>query len=209
MKKILALILALITIAALSACSAKPPVLDEVRDELVALVEGSYRINDIFFGEGLETYRRGGDYDKEHHIYSDDDYEFSAYEYVTSNSGYFFVETIKTDAEKIYTADYLQGIYTMAFDGYADENTGAVVTARYLDGEGWLMKYAYGDNDPFNILPGKRIYDFDTMQIVKPSTDKYLNVEISSHLEGESETLVVTLHFKLTENGWRLDGPTY
>ena len=97
----------------------------------------------------------------------------------------------------------------MAFDGYADETTGAVTTARYLDANGWLMKYAYGDVDPFNILPGKRVYDFDTMEIIKPSTAKYLNVEVESHLEGESEIMSVTLRFKLTENGWRLDSPTY
>ena len=53
------------------------------------------------------------------------------------------------------------------------------------------------------------IDDFDTMEIVKPSTAKYLNVEINSHLEGETEQMKVTLRFKLTDDGWRLDNPTY
>lgn len=211
MRRIIVLFAVLITVmAVLSSCSSAPPALDSVKDELVALIEGSYEINDIFFGEGLETYERGGEYDKEHHIYSDDDYEFSSYEYVTDDCGYLFTEKIKSEAEKVYTVDYLEGVYTMAFDGYADETTGAVTTARYLDANGWLLKYAYGDKDPFNILPGKRVYDFGTMKIVKPSTDKYLNVEVSSCLEGnEDEKLTVTLRFKLTEDGWRLDSPTY
>lgn len=210
MKKTAILLLALIMAAGVfSSCASEPPQLGEVKDELVALVEASYGINGIFFGEGLETYARGGKFDKEHHLYDGNDSEYASYEYVTEDCGYLFTEKIKTDAEKVYTLDYLEGIYTMAFDGYADENTGAVTTARYLDVNGWLMKYAYGDSDPFNILPGKRVYDFDTMEIVKPSTAKYLNVEINSHLEGETEQVKVTLRFKLTDDGWRLDNPTY
>ncbi len=210
MKKTAILLLALIMAAGVfSSCASEPPQLGEVKDELVALVEASYGINGIFFGEGLETYARGGKFDKEHHLYDGNDSEYASYEYVTEDCGYLFTEKIKTDAEKVYTLDYLAGIYTMAFDGYADENTGAVTTARYLDVNGWLMKYAYGDSDPFNILPGKRVYDFDTMEIVKPSTAKYLNVEINSHLEGETEQMKVTLRFKLTDDGWRLDNPTY
>lgn len=210
MKKTAILLLALIMAAGVfSSCASEPPQLGEVKDELVALVEASYGINGIFFGEGLETYARGGKFDREHHLYDGNDSEYASYEYVTEDCGYLFTEKIKTDAEKVYTLDYLEGIYTMAFDGYADENTGAVTTARYLDVNGWLMKYAYGDSDPFNILPGKRVYDFDTMEIVKPSTAKYLNVEINSHLEGETEQMKVTLRFKLTDDGWRLDNPTY
>lgn len=210
MKKTAILLLALIMAAGVfSSCASEPPQLGEVKDELVALVEASYGINGIFFGDGLETYARGGKFDKEHHLYDGNDGEYASYEYVTEDCGYLFTEKIKIDAEKVYTLDYLEGIYTMAFDGYADENTGAVTTARYLDVNGWLMKYAYGDSDPFNILPGKRVYDFDTMEIVKPSTAKYLNVEINSHLEGETEQMKVTLRFKLTDDGWRLDNPTY
>lgn len=211
MKKIIVALLALVILTvSLVSCSGKPPALNEVKDELVALVEASYEINDIFFGEGLATYERGGKFDKEHHLYDENDTEYAYYEYVTEDSEYVFAEQIKWAAQKVYTADYLKGVYTMAFDGYADENTGEVATARYLDANGWLVKYAFGETDPFNILPGKRVYDFDTMKIVKPSTAKYLNVAIDSHLEGEeSEILRITLRFKLTEDGWRLDSPSY
>ena len=211
MKKIIVALLALVILTvSLVSCSSKPPALNEVKDELVALVEASYEINDIFFGEGLATYERGGEFDKEHHLYNENDTEYAYYEYVTEDSEYIFTEQIKWAAQKVYTADYLKGVYTMAFDGYADENTGEVATARYLDANGWLVKYAFGETDPFNILPGKRVYDFDTMEIVKPSTAKYLNVAIDSHLEGEEdEILRITLRFKLTEDGWRLDSPSY
>ena len=205
-----ALLALVLVVASLASCSSKPPALEEVKDELVALIEASYEINGIFFGEGLETYERGGEFDKEHHLYDENDTEYAYYEYVTDTCGYLFVESIKANAEKVYTKEYLEGVYMMAFDGYADENTGKVTTARYLDAGGWLLKYAFGETDPFNILPGKRVYLFDTMEIVKPSSAEYLNVSVDSCLEGqESEVLEVTLRFKLTEDGWRLDGPTY
>ena len=201
----------LIIISSLSACSSTPPDLNDVKDELVSLVEASYEINDIFFGEGLPTYERGGNYDTAYKLYDGTSAEFDYYEYVTQESPYHFVDQIKTVAEQIYTAEYLKGIYTMAFDGYADENTGKISTARYLETSGWLMKYSFGEKDSFNILPGKRVYKFDTMEIVKPSTAKYLNVETDSYIEGDEsgEIIRLTLRFKLTVDGWRLDAPTY
>ena len=211
-KKYIASFLAFLAIVlCFGSCSGKPPALEEVKDELISLVEASYEINDVFFGKGLPTHARGGEYDTEYRLYEGTSSEFDFYEYVTEDSPYHFIDQIKSAAEQVYTAEYLNGIYTMAFDGYADENTGSVSTARYLETSGWLMKYAFGENDSFNILPGKRVYDFETMQIVKPSTSKYLNVEVDSYVEGDEEAtaMSLTLRFKLTPNGWRLDAPTY
>lgn len=210
MKKIICVALATFMLLAFASCGEKSPDLGEMKDELVALVEASYEVNEIFFGAGLPTYERGGDYDKEYKLYNENDTEFAYYEYVTEDCGYHFVNQIKWAAEKVYTAEYLEGLYTMAFDGYADENTGAVTTARYLDANGWLMRYAFGD-DPFDHLDGKkRLYDFDSMEIVKPYSQSYLNVAVDSYLEGaEGEVLNITLHFKKTADGWRLDAPTY
>ena len=211
-NKIIASALAVILLALpLVSCNGgNPPELNEVKSELIALVEASYEINDIFFGKGLPTYARGGDYDKAYKLYDSDSSEFDYYEYVSEDSPYFYVDHIKLAAEAVYTAEYLKGVYTMAFDGYADENTGKVTTARYLENADWLMKYAEGEKDPFDILPGRRYYDFNSMEIVKPSSARYLNVEIDSYLDEKgNDEMRITLRFKLTENGWRLDNPTY
>jgi len=211
MKRIICFALMLASIVSLSACASIPPNLDEYKDEFVSLVEASYEINEILFGEGLPTYERGGEYDKEYGLYSASDSEFAYYEYVTQDSSYYFTDQIKWNAEKVYTKEYLTGVYTMAFDGYADENTGAVTTARYLDANGLLMRYAFGENDPFDHLDGKkRRFDFDSMKAVKPYSSGYINVSVDSYLEGaEGEILNITLHFKKTDDGWRLDAPTY
>ena len=73
------------------------------------------------------------------------------------------------------------------------------------------MRYAFGENDPFDHLDGKkRRFDFESMEVVKPYSPSYINVAIDSYLEGEeSDTLNITLHFKKTSEGWRLDAPTY
>ena len=211
MKRIICCALILVLALTTAACGASAPDLGEVKDELKSLIEASYEINEIFFGEGLETYARGGEYDKEHLLYSENDEEFAYYEYVITDAGYYYTDHVKWAAEKVYTAEYLAGVYTMAFDGYADENTGKVTTARYLDANGWLMRYAFGENDPFDQLDGKkRRYDFDSMEIVKPYSAGYVNLSSDSDLEGnESDVLTITLHFKKTADGWRLDSPTY
>ena len=64
--------------------------------------------------------------------------------------------------------------------------------------------------DPFDILPGQRRYLMDTMEIVRPSSAKSVNVTIDSYLVGaEDEILNVTLRFIFENDRWVLDTPTY
>lgn len=211
MKKTLraiAVLLVAVVILALSACGTAPK-LAKVKDTFVALVEASYEINDIFFGEGLAVYERGGEFAAKYYIYENLSESYDVYEIVQSESGYLTTDSIKEAASKVYSADYLEGIYTMAFDGYSDGES--VTTARYLEADGYFLRYTYGEKDPFDILEGKqRRYLFDTMKIVRPSSSDYVNVEIESYLLGkEDETLTVTLRFTLENGEWRLDSPTY
>ena len=201
-------LLVAVLILARSACG-KAPELSEVKDTFVELIESSYEINDIFFGEGLAVYERGGDFAVKYYIYENLSENYDFYEIVQSESGYLTVASIKEAASKVYSADYLEGIYTMAFDGYSDGES--VTTARYLEADGYFLRYTFGEKDSFDILEGKqRRYLFDTMRIVRPSSADYVNVEIESYLLGnEDETLTVTLRFTLDSGEWRLDSPTY
>lgn len=204
-----ALLLGLLLICtSLLSCS-KPPEFSEVRDRFAEVIEASYEINDIFFGKGLPTHDRDGAFAKENNIYYGF-YGYDAYEYVTEDSPYFYIEEIKYAAEQVYSKDYLEEIYTMAFVGYADEQTGAVSTARYLEAENILLRYAFGEKDPFDILPGQRRYLMDTMEMVRPSNGRSVNVQIDSYLLGnEDDVLSVTLRFVLQDDVWVLDTPTY
>ncbi len=210
MRKIMravSLLLVAVLMLALSACGA--PELAEVKDTFVELIESSYEINDIFFGGGLAVYERGGEFAAKYYIYEDLSESYDLYEIVQSESGYLTVDSIKEAAAKVYSEDYLEGIYTMAFDGYSDGES--VTTARYLEAEGYFLRYTFGEKDPFDILEGKqRRYLFDTMRIVRPSSADYVNVKVDSYLLGaEDELLTVTLRFTLEDGEWRLDSPTY
>ncbi len=212
MKKFIrpiALLLTCLFILPLSSCGA--PELDTVKDRFKELIEASYEINDIFFGAGLETYARDGEFATTHHIYSGLSAGYNSYEIVTEDSGYFDIDGIKAAAEKVYSPKYLEGVYTMAFDGYADTNTGVVTTARYLMDNMLLLRYAYGEEDSFDFLDGRqRRYDFDSMKIVRPSRASFVNLSIDSYLIGDEDNILnVTLRFALVDGEWYLDSPTY
>ena len=136
---------------------------------------------------------------------------YESYEIVKENTEYFDVQAIMEAAEKVYSADYLDGVYTMAFDGYADSATGVVTTARYLMDNTTLLRYAYGDEDSFDFLDGKqRRYHFDTMKITRPSRKNYVSLSIDSYLVGDEDNILnVTLRFVLQDGEWYLDSPTY
>lgn len=202
MKKI-SLILSLVFIVlSLSACAGQPPALEEFKPIVTELIEASYEINDIFFGDGLPAIERGSEFAEENHVYYMD--EGGNYDYVTEDCPYQTTDEIKAAAEKVYSDAYLASIYETMFIGVADENAG-MLYARYLDTDEGLKK----SNVHKAIVEKKRIYDYDTMTIVKPSGQSYANVEFDTHLEGESEILRVRLTLVKEDGEWRLDSPTY
>ena len=208
-KYISLLLACLLTFPLLSSCGA--PKLETVKDRFIELIEASYPLNDIFFGAGLETYSRDSEFAQEHRIYDDISAGYDNYEIVKENMTYYDVDAIREQAEKVYSAEYLKGIYTMAFDGYADSNTGAVATARYLMDNTTMLRYAYGEKDTFDVLNGKqRRYHFDSMEIKRPSSSSYVNLSIDSYLVGDEQNILnVTLRFVFFDGEWYLDSPTY
>ena len=203
--------LSLLLVLALSLASCGAPELDDVKSRFAELIEASYDLNEIFFGAGLETYARDGEFATEHRIYDDVSSGYDNYELVKENLKYFDAEAIMKAAEKVYSADYLDGIYTMAFDGYADSTTGVVTTARYLMDGTKLLRYVHGDEDSFDILRGKqRRYDLDSMKITRPSRGNFVSLSIDSYLIGDEDNILnVTLRFVLQDGEWYLDSPTY
>lgn len=198
---LLAILMMLTSVFAFSSCGSEPPPeLDEVKGDFYLLIEASAEINEFLFGAGLPVYEREDEANAE--LYANLEVQYDRYEYVSAESKYLTIEDMKMAAEKVYTKEYLSSVYLMAFDGYADEISGVTV-ARYLESGDWLfssMQY-----EP--IIDGKREFNYNTMKIVKPSRSDYVNVEIVSRLDGED--LTITLAFSKTEDGWRLDTPTY
>ncbi len=137
------------------------------------------------------------------YVYTEDDDKY--YDVVRADSKYLAVYEIKEAAEKVYSPDYLEGIYQVAFEGIGGSSYGIKLARFYTEG-GLLKQY----NQLESYIESKRIYDYSTLKIVRPSNDQFMNVTVDTHIDGEDEILKVTLRFIKGEDGeWYLDSPTY
>ena len=138
------------------------------------------------------------------------------YDYVKFDAPYKSINEIKAVAEKVYSAEYLDAVYQTMFVGTTSiENTSGLNTlsARYSEksdeyGSVVLMK----SNTYEPLISEKRLYNFDSAEIVRKSNKNYLTIEIDSYLESSPDKI---LRIKLTmsrserDGKWYLDSATY
>ena len=150
--KIAACLFALAIISGSLASCSQPPALDAVKDEFVALIEASVEVNNIFFGEGLPTYKRAeGDgnliYLEEHKAYYTfiTDGERSILKYKIGDDAWKYAEktaesgkgeSIFTDSEGnfYYPIEFDESQYEYVYDADSDEHYDYVrVDCKYQD----------------------------------------------------------------------------
>ena len=204
-KRIIALFAAImLTVAftfSVTSCSGKAPELDSIKERLIYLIEESKELNVIFFGKGLPVYKRGSEISERKMVYFGNYDEI--YERVTENSAYHSPEVIKAAAEKIYSSDYVSEIYETAFDGVVLGEASAYVRF-YDNGE------ALSQNSQATVFQlSERIYDYSTMEIIKPSRSDYVNIKIDSYSVDDPTVRVVYLSFIYENENWYLDSPSY
>jgi len=119
------------------------------------------------------------------------------------NSEYLSIDDIKAAADKIFSDEYLSELYESAFDGIMISDTNAYV--RFYDNTEWL----YQNIDAGEFSLSERIYDYSTMEIVKPSNSKYVTVSIESYTLKDPKRRTVDLTFVYENGDWFLDSPTY
>ena len=129
---------------------------------------------------------------------------------VTEYTKFISVGQIKDAAETVYSKECLAPFYTAAFEGlgFSSGGTAAVTEARYYEdtNTGWM----YASKDSFNTdnqLTGMRIYDYSTIEIVKPSNATRVRITIDSWMEDTPQRVEKTsLSFIPGEDGrWYLD----
>ena len=163
------------------------------------------------------------DYEEPKYEYIYSDAENKYYDVVRADAKYLSIEAMKELAEKYYSMDYLNSIYSSLFDGIRsnfDESGehSSILPARYIlesneDGTQYLKK----SNQIKPRFEGQREYDFSTMKIKAPYGRNSVNVTIeafgSFYSKEHNATLIGIHEVELTfvrENGvWRLDTPTY
>ncbi len=185
----------------------KAPQVEEIYDRVVELIEDSYALNTVFWGAGLPVYAADSTFAEFTHMY----YSFSQkeyYEIVTEEAAFHSEEEICKAAELVFGTEYLESvIYPAAFVGYAiDDSMGdaAYAYARYmLQSEYFCQSTAKDDN---YLKFGMRIYDYSSMQVIKPSTANACKVSINSWLEDSpDEQKSVILNLVKQDGNWYLD----
>ncbi len=199
---ICALLLAALLLSVCS-CSSEPPALETVKEDYVALIEASYEINGIIFGDALETYDRQDEEVVNNGIYYNVPDGFYNYEFLTENNKYTTEDEIREATLKVYSEDYISSVLDSCFNGFMDENGETAVQPKFLGYTGKLMV-----NTEYEVyVTGDRRYDFETMEITKPSNARIVNVTLDA-IDGEERTKA-RLTFVLQDGEWRLDSPTY
>lgn len=188
----------------------RAPKIEEVREELISLIEASYEINTIFFGAGLPVYDRNDViYSDLYNVYASTQY-VNSYDVVSLHAKYTSINQIKAAASLVYSPEVLEeNLFVNAFVGYAlTDATGQFSSSPALfveDGN-----YLYQSRTHENRLPnGQKIFDYSTMKISRPSNREAIYVTLSCFYASDpSNLLSARLRFVQTSAGWRLDSFT-
>ena len=162
----------------------------------------------VFTNESAGIYLIASDYTEPEveYVYTADDP--TGYDVVRVDSAYISIDELKAAAQAVFSEQYLELIYSSAFDGvaYVEGAATGVRSARFIE-QGGLLRQAH-DIEPR--LQSQRIYDFSTMKIVRPSNAKRVNISVDTHLEGEDEIMNINISLVRGADGqWYLDSPTY
>ncbi|MCI9450457.1 MAG: hypothetical protein HFE30_09480 [Clostridiales bacterium] len=173
---------------------------NEIISSAKELIEASYEINSIYFGDGLPTAEYSGDEDSE-----------LKYAELSENSPYKTEQEIRDATLRVYSEEYAKSLFELAFTGMsseADAGNGSTIIdtayARYVEFSGVLSARILDDSEKLKL---NRMYDTESLSVVRQGESKAV-VAAPSFLDGvPSDTIELTL--VMTDDGWRLDTPTY
>ncbi len=205
MIKIIALASAVLLVLAMAASCGVDYTDEEIITEAKALIDASFEINEIYFGKGLPV--SAEDSEEARNFATENGLELENVQYlpVTEDSAYKSIDDIKESTAKVYSASYCEYLYSMAFEGYSNDDGTAAVYAKYMEDENGILtaRIDLAENE----LP-ERTYDYDTMKVTEKKEDR-ATVKMDSYLDGEKEEDSVTFTFVKEDGVWKLDTPTY
>jgi hypothetical protein len=190
MKRILLLILALLLVTG-ALCSCKRVEDDEALAIVKDLVDRSYVLNQIYYGDGLP-------HNPDEHYYGD-------YYYVAEDAPYNVKNDILVETKAVFSKQIADELIDIYFTG--TKSYGMVVQPRYMSGAtGFLTvntKYE-------NVV--KRVYKYDTsrLEITKIKRNE-IRAKVPA-IVGEGEApfeIEVFVTYDKDLGVWRLDSPTY
>ena len=131
MKKLFALVMCVITVLCVFTSCSRPPELSDIEGRLRELIEASYGVNDILFGEGLAVYER---------VY---EHKFEVYRDTESNKVYYYYAIDDAELGRIYGYRHTEMLYFISSD--SDKEGSEYV---YRDAEGnYYYEISYNGDD--------------------------------------------------------------
>lgn len=204
---LLCAVVLLLSLAGCGGCSSRAPELEEIYDRVVELVEASYRLNTAFYGAGLPVYDKDAAVYEELYSNLSSAYQ-TEYSIVDVRCGILSVDMLKAEAEKVYSPDVLEKqIYPAVFDGLVASIGGvaSVAAARYQEDADYLYCIDSARDEAREAL----IFDYATMQIIRPSNAERVLLTMDAWEIGKPETV---FSYRLTivnvDGVWLLDKVT-
>ncbi len=183
---------------------------DDLRGAVLDLLPRSLELNEIYFGEGLPISDNREDVERFYASFATDVTAVN-YHPVADDCEYQSVADIKAATEAVFSEQYCVYLYELAFQGISavfnegEENqyTSSASYARYIENSGILTVRL---DIIYEAMDLSRTYDMDSMEIVTMRRS-YAIVNVPSEKNGETVTIELKLIY--TDDGFRLDTPTY
>ena len=130
----------------------------------------------------------------------------SQYSMVDPSCGYSTIDQLKELAAEVYSADYCEHLYTVAFEGISNEDDEeSAAFARYI--EDFSKTLTVSNDAAENGMILNRTYDFSTIVVEKVARDNAI-ISIQSLVDGK-EDIVLKINLVFENEQWRLNTPTY
>lgn len=211
MRRVISLLLCavvlLLSLAGCGGCGSRAPELEEIYDRVVELVEASYRLNTAFYGAGLPVYDKSSPVYNELYGNLSSTYQ-KEYSVVDVRCGILSVDMLKAEAEKVYSPEVLERqIYPAAFDGLVASIGGvaSIASARYQEDADYLYCIDSARDEAREVL----IFDYSTMQIIRPSNAQRVLLTMDAWEIGKPDAV---FSYRLTivnvDGVWLLDKVT-
>ncbi len=214
MKKFTILLLAILAVAAVFLPSCREEITypeEEIRSALKDLLPRSYELNVVYFGEGLPISEDRDLLDKFYNSF-ESDVEMINYHPVSADCPYQTESALRDATLAVFTEDYSEYLFQRAFAGISGQLqniegetvTHSAMYAMYIEQNGVLtVRLNLADE----AIPLGREFSVDEMT-VKSQKRGVVVVEMPTYYNGELD-FYVEVRLVMTENGWRLDSPTY
>ena len=184
---------------------------DTVRAVLEDLVEQSYALNEVYFGAGLPI---SDDREDVERFYASFDTDITSINYhpVAKDAPFQSESEIRAATEAVFSPAYCSYLFERAFSGISDtfdagtenEVTKTAAYARYIQyGETLTVRLNLAEE----AIPLNRTYDCANAEILENKKNA-VTFAVPSSVDGLPDE-EVEIKIVRTDDGWRLDSPTY